>query len=120
MGVFAYSQEEGTPAGDMENQVSEEVKRERAESIMRHQVDVSRAVNEKKVGRTIDVLVEAVDEEGEETVTYTGRSEYDAPEIDGSVIFRDLCPEVKLKPGDFVKVRIDDAFDYDLVGTLIR
>ena len=52
-------------------------------------------------------------------MTYIGRSEYDAPEIDGTVIFRAPAGE-KLEPGDFVSVLIEDAFDYDLAGTLAR
>ena len=116
LGVFAYSREEGTPAGDMENQIDEEVKQARAESIMRMQVDISREINEAKIGKVLDVFVEGTDEDG----AYVGRTEYDAPEIDGSVIFRDPNGDADLQAGDFVKVAIEDAFDYDLTGTLVR
>ncbi len=111
LGVFPYSREEGTPAYEMTGQVEEEEKKARAESIMRRQVEVSRHVNESKIGSVITVLVEGTDEGA-----YIGRSEYDAPEIDGNVIFSDDTGRGKLKPGDFVKVAIEDAFDYDLVG----
>lgn len=111
LGVFAYSREEGTVAGDMENQIDEEVKAARADSIMRRQIEISREINEAKVGNTIEVLVDYEDEEG----AYIGRSQYDAPEIDNTVIFRG---DRKLKPGDMVKVNITDAFDYDLVGRM--
>jgi ribosomal protein S12 methylthiotransferase len=120
LGVFAYSQEEGTPAGEMENQVEEEEKKARADSIMRLQLDISREHNEEKVGRVLDVLVEGIDEISDDFVTYVGRSEYDAPEIDGSVIFRVPAEERRLEPGDFVPVLIEDAFDYDLAGTAVR
>ena len=120
LGVFAYSQEEGTPAGDREDQIDDEVKKARADSIMRLQLDISREHNEEKVGRIIDVLVEGIDEEDGGYITYIGRSEYDAPEIDGSVIFRVPAEERKLEPGDFASVLIEDAFDYDLAGTAVR
>ena len=120
LGVFAYSQEEGTPAGDMENQIDEDVKKARADSIMRMQVDISRERNEEKIGNVLDVLVEGIDAEDAEFVTYIGRSEYDAPEIDGTVIFRAPAAERRFEPGEFVPVLIEDAFDYDLVGTAVR
>ena len=120
LGVFAYSREEGTPAGDMEAQVDEEIKKARADSIMRLQVEISRAHNEEKVGRVMDVLVEGIDEENADFVTYVGRTEYDAPEIDGSVVFRAPASDKRLTPGEFVPVLIEDAFDYDLVGTAIQ
>ncbi|MBQ9707957.1 MAG: 30S ribosomal protein S12 methylthiotransferase RimO [Firmicutes bacterium] len=109
LGVFAYSREEGTPAGDREDQIDEEVKAARADSIMRRQIEISREVNEAKVGSLQEVMVDYVDEEG----AYVGRTCYDAPEIDNTVILR---ADEDLKPGDMVMVRIKDAFDYDLVG----
>ena len=119
LGVFAYSREEGTPAGDMDNQVEEEEKQARADSIMRLQLDISREHNEEKVGKVLDVLVEEIDEVSDDFVTYVGRSEYDAPEIDGSVVFRVPAGEKRLVPGEFVPVLIEDAFDYDLTGTAV-
>ncbi len=111
LGVFAYSQEEGTVAGEMKNQIDDEIKAARADSIMRMQVDISREINEAKIGNTIEVLVDDIDEDG----AYLGRSMYDAPEIDNTVIFR---ADAKLSAGNIVKVKITDAFDYDLVGTM--
>ena len=111
LGVFVYSREEGTAAGDREDQIDEDVKAARADSVMRMQLEISREINEAQVGNTIMVLVESVDEEG----AYIGRTQYDAPEIDNTVIFRS---DRKLMPGDFVKVNITDAFDYDLVGRM--
>ena len=104
----------------MENQIDEDVKKARADSIMRLQLDISREHNEEKVGRVLDVLVESVDEVTDEFVTYIGRSEYDAPEIDGTVIFRAPAGDERLEPGMFVSVLIEDAFDYDLAGTAVR
>ncbi len=109
LGVFAYSQEEGTPAGDREDQIPEDVKEMRLDQIMRTQLEISYQHNQAMIGSVLDVLVEDKDEDG----SYIGRSQYDAPEIDNSVIF---TSENDLKPGDMVKVYINDAFDYDLAG----
>ncbi len=113
LGVFAYSAEEGTPAGEMNNQISDEVKEERLEAVMRQQLEISLQCNRKKIGSTLDVLVEGMDADG----SYYGRSQYDAPEIDNSVLFSSGNP---LNPGDFVKIRILDAFDYDLAGIALE
>ena len=109
LGVFAYSQEEGTPAGDREDQIDEDVKQDRLDQIMRMQLEISYEHNQNMIGKMIQVLVEEKDTDG----SYIGRSRYDAPEIDNSVIFTSFN---ELKPGDLVEVFIDDAFDYDLVG----
>lgn len=113
LGVFAYSREEGTPAGEMENQIDEAVKEARLDAIMRRQLEISLAVNEAKIGKTFTVLVEERDADG----SYIGRTAYDAPEIDDSVLFTSKRP---LKAGDFVQVQINDAFDYDLIGVEVE
>ena len=110
LGVFAYSQEEGTEAGDREDQIEEEIKEVRVDGIMRRQLDISLEYNQEKVGQTFEVIVDEIDEDG----SYVGRTRYDAPEIDNSVIFTSAK---ELKPGDIVNVMVNDAFDYDLVGT---
>ena len=112
LGVFTYSQEENTAAGEMENQIDEELKDERLDAIMRRQIDISLAWNREKVGKIFEVLVEECDEDG----SYIGRTRYDAPEIDNSVIF---TSEQELSAGDIVNVKITDAFDYDLVGIMV-
>ncbi len=109
LGVFAYSQEENTPAGEMENQVPEEIREHRKDAVMRRQLDISLESNREKIGQVMKVLVEEKDEDG----SYIGRTQYDAPEIDDSVLF---TSERELKPGDLVNVIIQDAFDYDLTG----
>lgn len=109
LGVFAYSPEEGTPAAEMENQVEEEVREDRKDAIMRRQMEISLSKNREKIGQTLEVLVEGKDEDG----SYYGRSRYDAPEIDNQVLF---ISQRDLQPGDFVTVKIQDAFDYDLTG----
>lgn len=109
LGVFAYSQEENTPAGEREDQIPEQEKNDRLDQLMRVQLEVSLESNEKKIGATLKVLVESQEEDG----SYYGRSEYDAPEIDNGVLF---TSQEKLEAGDFAFVKIIDAFDYDLVG----
>ena len=109
LGVFTYSKEEGTTAAKMSNQVRETTKQKRKDILMTKQMEIALASNEQKIGTLLEVLVEEAEEDG----SYSGRSRYDAPEIDNTVLFSSdfLC-----MPGDIVKVRITDAFDYDLVG----
>lgn len=109
LGVFAYSKEEGTPAAKMKPQVQARTKELRKDSIMLRQLEISLEHNTSKIGKTFEVLVEGVDDDG----TYYGRSRYDAPEIDNSVLF---VSDRKCKIGDIINVTMTDAFDYDLVG----
>ena len=109
LGVFAYSKEEGTPAAGMKGQVREQTKQKRRETIMALQCNISLEKNQQLIGTTLEVLVEGQEEDG----SYFGRSAYDAPEIDNSVLFES---DRKLLPGDFVQVAVTDAFDYDLIG----
>lgn len=114
LGVFSYSKEEGTPAAMMKPQVRSDVKERRREAIMQLQQGISLEKNLKKVGSICEVLVEeGPDEEG----GYIGRTQYDAAEIDNSVIF---VSDRNLSPGEFVKVKITDAFDYDLTGEVVE
>ena len=109
LGVFAYSKEEGTPAAEMKPQVRKDVKERRRDRIMQIQREISLELNQKHIGDLLQVLVEEDCGDG----SFIGRSRFDAPEIDDSVIF---TSERKLKPGDMTFVRIEDAFDYDLTG----
>ena len=110
LGVFSYSQEEGTPAGDREDQIPEDIKQERLDMVMMAQMEISYEHNAALVGRTLKVIVDSSEEDG----SYVGRTMYDAPEIDDSVLF---TSRRDLRPGDIVNVLIEDAFDYDLTGT---
>ena len=114
VGVFVYSREEGTLAHDMPGQVSEQVKKERMDALMMVQQDISRGLQEKLIGQTLKVIVDGL-QKGEDHV-YLGRSEYDAPEVDGIVY---VHSKEELAPGDFVTVKITDAYEYDLVGEVI-
>ncbi|MBI4309659.1 MAG: 30S ribosomal protein S12 methylthiotransferase RimO, partial [Candidatus Omnitrophica bacterium] len=112
VGVFVYSKEEGTSAAQMAGQVPERIKKERLDILMRDQQEISKQVQRSFVGRRLKVLIEEKGPDGKET--YIGRSEYDAPDVDGVVYVR--CPR-PLVPGDFVEVQITDAYEYDLAGT---
>ena len=109
LGAFAYSEEEGTPAAAREDQVPLRVRRSREGKIMREQKNISRAFNESRVGSECEVLVEGQEENG----LYYGRSQWEAPETDGKVYIK-LADG--LEPGQFVRVRITDAQDYDVTG----
>lgn len=109
LGVFTYSREEGTAAATMDNQIPEDIKQERLDCIMMKQMEISLEGNRKKIGKTLDVIVDSMEEEG----VYSGRTRYDAPEIDNSVVFTSNSVH---KPGDIVPVEILEAYDYDLEG----
>lgn len=111
VGCFKYSPVEGAKANELQDPVPEEVQEERFQRFMELQQQVSIRKLARKVGKEMLVLIDEVDEEGA-----TGRSAADAPEIDGLVY---LNGETGLKPGDMVKVRIDEADEYDLWASLI-
>ncbi len=111
MGTFLYSKEEGTQAAEMSGHVTDELKKERMDELMLIQQKVSLEAQKSFVGRTLKVLIDEKEGDG----VYIGRSEYDAPEVDGVVY---VHTDQTLKPGDFVDVKITDALEYDLIGDL--
>lgn len=114
LGCFPYSEEEGTPAAEMDCQVDEEIREHRAEIIMEQQSVIAEKKNNALIGKTLEVVTEGFDRYGE---CWFGRSAADAPEIDGKIFF--TAPDKKPFPGCFVKVRIDDVLDYDLIGEIV-
>ncbi len=112
LGVFAYSQEEETPAANMPNQINEEVKQRRQEMLMLAQSDVAEEKSMEKVGTVVEVLVEGYDAV---TKQHFGRSQADTMDIDAKVFFES---KKRLSEGSFVKVKVDGFFDYDLIGRL--
>lgn len=111
LGVFTYSKEEGTAAALMKEQIRKDVKERRRNLIMERQQEVSRRILERKVGKTYEVLVEGMGEDG-----YYGRSFEMAPEVDGMIFIK---TERELMVGSFVNVNIIEALEYDLVGALV-
>lgn len=110
VGIFAYSHEEGTPAYDMPNQVDENIMQERYHDLMSLQSKISETVNIEMEGKVIDVLIEGRDDE--QHIAY-GRSYREAPDVDGQVFIEN---DNVSNPGDIIKVRILQGFDYDVVG----
>ena len=108
LGAFTFSPEEGTPAAEMPDQIPEDVKQSRLDRLMTLQQEISLERNNQRIGNTYEVLVE-----GFEGLTYYGRSMLEAPEIDGRIYF---ISEDELEPGQYVRVRITGAEEYDLQG----
>ncbi|MDI6704736.1 MAG: 30S ribosomal protein S12 methylthiotransferase RimO [Bacillota bacterium] len=112
LGVFVYSREEDTPAYHMDRQISRETAEKRKDIIMKEQQKISLLKNALMVGRSERVLVE-----GKEEKYYFGRTYGDAPEIDNQVLFQSASP---LKAGEFVTVKLEHAFEYDVIGSVLK
>ncbi len=112
LGAFIYSREEGTAAYNLKEQIPLALKKERFNMIMSCQQKISQDINKEFLGKVIDVLID-----GQEKDYYLGRSQYDAPEVDGLVY---VGVSKELKAGDFVKVKITDTLEYDLVGEALE
>ena len=111
LGVFPYSNEDGTYAANKFNDnVPETLKQKRADEIMEIQQRISFQLNQQKIGKTFSVIIDR--KEGD---YFVGRTEFDSPEVDGEVF---VSSEKALKSGDFVMVKITDAEDYDLFGAI--
>ena len=110
LGVFSFSDEEGTKAFNLPDHIDEATGKLRADKIMEKQVEISLENNKKMIGNEYTVLIDEIDDTD---MSYIGRTQFDAPEIDNSVIFKS---KRSLNVGDMVKVEIIDAYDYDLVG----
>lgn len=114
LGVFTYSREEDTPAADMPDQISEEVKEERQAELMELQQEIAFDLADDMVGRTVTVMIEGrvADENA-----YVGRTYMDAPNVDGLIF---INTDEELMSGDFAKVKVTGALEYDLIGELIE
>ena len=112
LGAFAFSDEEGTPSYELDGKLDEETKEARRNIVMEHQLRVSEELNEKKIGRVFEVIVDEITDD----CVYSGRTRYDSPEIDCNVTFE--CEEY-LEPGDIVNVEIVNAYEYDLEGRAV-
>ncbi len=112
LGVFPYSNEDGTYASDkFEDRLDDETKQSRADEIMEIQQYISAGLNREKIGGEFKVIIDRA--EGD---YYVGRTEFDSPEVDGEVL---VTSDKVLRAGDFVNVKITGAEDYDLYGTVI-
>jgi ribosomal protein S12 methylthiotransferase len=111
LGVFTYSHEDNTHAFSMQDDVPEDLKQERMETVMDLQQNISLDLNRQKVGKTLNVMVDR-----KEGGTYVGRTEHDSPEVDNEVIIES---KEYLRIGDFVNVKIHSATEFDLTGEVI-
>ena len=114
LGVFSYSQEEGTKAAEMPGQIDEEEKEFRRDSVLNTQSSISLDRNQARVGRVYEVLIEGKDEH---SGLYYGRSYAEAPEVDGKIFIK---TEETLEAGQYYKVKITMAYSYDCTGELIK
>jgi ribosomal protein S12 methylthiotransferase len=116
VGVFTYSDEEGTQAFDLANKVPGRTAARRRTALMKEQARISRRRNKQRVGETVRVLFEGESKESE--LLWQGRMETQAPDIDGCVLINDVPDGVLPAPGDFVNVEITEAHEYDLIGRI--
>lgn len=111
LGCFKYSHEENTHAYNLVDDVTEDEKQRRLEKIMSIQKEISRELNQKKIGNEIICLIDRF-----ESGYYIGRSEYDSPDVDNNILIK--SDNIHLRIGEFYNVIIDDASDYDLFGSI--
>ena len=117
VGVFTYSEEEGTPAHDLPDKVDPKIARQRRARLMKEQKIISRKRNKARVGHTVPVLFEG--ESKESPLLWQARMETQAPDIDGCVLINDAPLGVAPAPGDIVNVLLTEAQEYDLVGRIV-
>jgi ribosomal protein S12 methylthiotransferase len=111
VGIFTYSHEEGTSAFDLKDDVPAEEKEARAQEIMECQQEISYELNQQKIGKTFKTIIDR-----KEAGRWLGRTEFDSVEVDNEVV---IHSNKKLQAGEFVQVKIDKAFDYDIEGQVI-
>jgi len=116
VGVFTYSDEEGTPAFELPGKVPHRTAARRRTSLMKEQSRISRRKNKRRVGEVVRVLFEGESKESE--LLWQGRMETQAPDIDGCVLINDVPEGVLPAEGDFVNVEITEAHEYDLIGRI--
>ncbi len=118
VGVFTYSDEEGTPAYELPDKVEPRLAKRRREQLMKEQARISLRRNRARIGATMRVLFEGPAKETD--LLWQGRTEGQAPDIDGCILINDAPDGVSPAPGDFVNVQITDAHEYDLIGHIVN
>jgi ribosomal protein S12 methylthiotransferase len=116
VGVFTYSDEEGTPAYDLPDKVPHRTASRRRTALMKEQAKISRRKNKSRIGDVVQVLFEGESKESE--LLWQGRMETQAPDIDGCVLINDVPDSVLPSTGEFVNVEITEAHEYDLIGRI--
>jgi ribosomal protein S12 methylthiotransferase len=117
VGVFTYSDEEGTPAYGLANKVDPKIAKTRRVRLMKEQAKIAKRKHKAMVGKTVRVMFEG--ESNESELLWQGRMETQAPDIDGCVLINDAPEGFIPEPGDFVSVLIEEAHEYDLLGPIV-
>ena len=117
VGVFTYSDEEGTPAFDLPNKVDPKTAKQRRTRLMKEQAKISKQLNKAKIGEIFQVMFEGLSEESD--LLFQGRLQGQAQEIDGYILINDMPEDLKPQIGDIYNLRITEAHEYDLVGEII-
>lgn len=117
VGVFTYSDEEGTPAFDLPNKVDTKTAKRRRNALMKEQAKISKRKNKAKIGKVFRVLFEGLSQESD--LLFQGRLEGQAQEIDGYILINDIPENFTPKAGEFYNVKITEAHEYDLIGEII-
>jgi ribosomal protein S12 methylthiotransferase len=117
VGVFTYSDEEGTAAFDLPNKVDAKTAKQRRVRLMKEQAKISKRKNQQKIGGIYKVLFEGLSQESD--LLFQGRLEGQAQEIDGYILINDMPDNFEPKVGEFYNVRISEAHNYDLIGEIV-
>lgn len=117
VGVFTYSDEEGTGAFDLADKVDSKTAESRRSRLMKEQAKISRELNKEKLGRTFNVMFEGLSQESD--LLFQGRLEGQAQEIDGHILINDMPEGFSPVPGSVYQVKVNEAYDYDLVGEIV-
>lgn len=117
VGVFTYSDEEGTPAFDLPNKVDSRTAERRRKTLMKTQARISWELNRAKIGKTFPAMFEGIAEESD--LLFQARLEGQAREIDGHILINDIAEGIAPQIGEIYKVKITEAYDYDLIGEIV-
>jgi ribosomal protein S12 methylthiotransferase len=117
LGVFTYSDEEGTPAFDLPNKVDPKTATQRRSRLMKEQAKISKQLNKRRIGNTFKVMFEGISEESD--LLFQGRLEGQAQEIDGHIFINDIPEGFEPREGEVYDVLITEAHQYDLVGRIV-
>lgn len=116
VGVFTYSDEEGTPAAELSDKVDPKIAKQRRAKLMKEQAKISKQLNHSKVGKTFAVMFEGLSEESD--LLFQARLQGQAQEIDGHILINDMPDDFEPQPGELYDVEITEALEYDLIGRI--
>ncbi|MFZ1702334.1 MAG: 30S ribosomal protein S12 methylthiotransferase RimO [Pyrinomonadaceae bacterium] len=117
LGVFTYSDEEGTAAYDLPNKVDPKIAKQRRNRLMKEQAKISKQLNKAKIGKTFPVIFEGLSQESD--LLFQGRLQGQTQEIDGYILINDMPEDLEPKIGEIYDVKITEAHEYDLVGAIV-